>query len=288
MPAQRRLERREHDRDAARRRTEASPRSATIAAPERVVRERPGSARGDAGYRPRRAVGILSEACTDTRTGRRWHAASSARFRALGGCGHVLDRIRRLAGRPYPGRVELAALVALYGVYELVRGFGGEDWAAARAHTADIVALERRLNLFVERDVQDLVGSVAGVPAAARLPLRRPPLRGHRSRPHLGPPAAPARVSVPAHDADRQHRARARRLRPLPGRAAAPREPRLRRHRQHAHGPEPQLRPARQPLQPDRGRAEPPLRLRADRRRRARAARLVPLAPPRSAPPTPR
>ena len=75
------------------------------------------------------------------------------------------DRIRRLTGRPHPGRIELAALAVLYGVYELVRGFGGEDWAAARAHTADIVALERRLNLFVERDVQDLVSSVAGVPA---------------------------------------------------------------------------------------------------------------------------
>lgn len=75
------------------------------------------------------------------------------------------DRIRRLAGRPHPGRIELLALAVLYGVYELVRGFGGEDWAAARAHTADIVALERRLHLFVERDVQSLVGSIAGVPA---------------------------------------------------------------------------------------------------------------------------
>jgi hypothetical protein len=75
------------------------------------------------------------------------------------------DRIRRLAGRPHPGRIELLALAVLYGVYELVRGFGGEDWAAARAHTADIVALERRLHLFVERDVQDLAGSIAGVPA---------------------------------------------------------------------------------------------------------------------------
>ena len=75
------------------------------------------------------------------------------------------DRIRRLAGRPYPGRIELAALAALYGVYELVRGFGGEDWAAARAHTADVVALERRLHLFVERDIQNVVGSITGVPA---------------------------------------------------------------------------------------------------------------------------
>jgi hypothetical protein len=75
------------------------------------------------------------------------------------------DRIRRIADRPYPGRVELAALAVLYGAYELVRGFGGEDWAAARAHTADIVALERRLNLFVEQDVQQLAGLVPGAPA---------------------------------------------------------------------------------------------------------------------------
>jgi len=75
------------------------------------------------------------------------------------------DRIRRLADRPYSGRVELAALAVLYGAYELVRGFGSEDWAAARAHTADIVALERRLNLFVEQDIQDLAGLLPGVPA---------------------------------------------------------------------------------------------------------------------------
>lgn len=50
-----------------------------------------------------------------------------------------LDRLRRLADRPYPGRVELAALAVLYGAYELVRGFGTENWVAARAHTGDIV-----------------------------------------------------------------------------------------------------------------------------------------------------
>ena len=74
-------------------------------------------------------------------------------------------RIRHIADRPYPGRIELAALAVLYGAYELVRGFGGEDWVAARAHTADIVALERRLNLFVERDIQNLASALPGVPA---------------------------------------------------------------------------------------------------------------------------
>ena len=75
------------------------------------------------------------------------------------------DRIRRLADRPYPGRIELAVLAVLYGVYEIVRGFGGEDWVAARAHTGDIVSLERHLHLFVERDVQDFASQVAGLPA---------------------------------------------------------------------------------------------------------------------------
>ena len=115
------------------------------------------------------------------------------------------DRIRRLADRPYPGRIELAALAVLYGAYELVRGFGSENWAAARAHTADIVALERHLNLFVEQDIQNLAALLPGVPALLGLPLRRPPFRGHGRCAHLGTPPAPARVSVPAHDADRQH-----------------------------------------------------------------------------------
>src|SRR5918992_3689707 len=77
----------------------------------------------------------------------------------------LLDRFRRLAARPYPGRIELAALAVLYGAYEIVRGFGGENWVAARAHTADIVALEQRLSLFVERDIQLAAHAIAGIPA---------------------------------------------------------------------------------------------------------------------------
>ena len=69
------------------------------------------------------------------------------------------------AARPHSGRIELAALVVLYGVYELVRGFGGQDWIAARAHTADIVALEQRFSLFVERDIQSAFSAIAGAPA---------------------------------------------------------------------------------------------------------------------------
>jgi hypothetical protein len=104
-------------------------------------------------------------------------------------------RIRRLAGRPHSGRIELAALAVLYGAYELVRGFGGEDWAAARAHTADIVGLERRLGLYVERDVQELASAVSGVPALLGLLYVALHFAGtaavlvwvHRRRPHAFP-----------------------------------------------------------------------------------------------------
>ena len=64
------------------------------------------------------------------------------------------------------GRIEAAAAVALYGVYEVVRGVGGEDWTAARLHTADIVALERSLGIFWEQGVQD---ASAAVPGLARI-----------------------------------------------------------------------------------------------------------------------
>ena len=74
-------------------------------------------------------------------------------------------RLLRTAARPHSGRVELAALAVLYALYELVRGFGGENWIAARANTADIVALERRAGLFVERDVQAAFSAIAGAPA---------------------------------------------------------------------------------------------------------------------------
>jgi hypothetical protein len=56
-------------------------------------------------------------------------------------------------------------MTALYAVYEVVRGFGGEDFAAAAANTRDIVALERHLGVFVERGVQDSVAGLGGVPA---------------------------------------------------------------------------------------------------------------------------
>ena len=226
-----------------------------------------------------------------TRTGRRWLPHRPVVSPLEGWQPHVPSIASADAGRPYPGRIELAALAVLYGAYELVRGFGGRGLGGAPRATPPTSSRSSAASISSSSsDVQDVVGCDHRRAALLGLPLRPAPFRGHRCRPHLGSPAAPARVPVPPHDADRQHGARARRLRHST-------RPRRRGSRTSGfadtvstgHGPEPQLRPARQLLQPDRRRAEPPLRLLADRRRRARRGshRPLPLRA-RSAPPIPR
>ena len=56
-------------------------------------------------------------------------------------------------------------LVALYGLYEVVRGAGGENVQAALAHTADIVAFEQTVGIYVERSVQDAFEAIPFAPA---------------------------------------------------------------------------------------------------------------------------
>jgi hypothetical protein len=67
--------------------------------------------------------------------------------------------------RPHRGVAEVASLFALYGVYELVRGFGDASLDVARRHAADIVALEQRFGVFGERGVQEVAERVPGLPA---------------------------------------------------------------------------------------------------------------------------
>jgi hypothetical protein len=61
--------------------------------------------------------------------------------------------------------VEVASLFALYGIYEVVRGFGSATLDAARANTDQIVALEQRLGVYGERGVQELAEQVPGLPS---------------------------------------------------------------------------------------------------------------------------
>jgi PAP2 superfamily protein len=73
--------------------------------------------------------------------------------------------VRRWLSTAHSGVNELVALTALYGLYEVVRGFGGENLAGALGNTDDIVALERHLGVFVERSVQQSVDGVSLLPA---------------------------------------------------------------------------------------------------------------------------
>ena len=55
--------------------------------------------------------------------------------------------------------------MALYAVYEIVRGQGHATVAAARAHTDWIVHFEQRFHVFGERAVQHAADTVPGAPA---------------------------------------------------------------------------------------------------------------------------
>jgi hypothetical protein len=53
-------------------------------------------------------------------------------------------------------KLEVAVLVALYPVYEIVRGFRNVDLALAKEHAARIVAPEQSLHVFSEMSMQRL------------------------------------------------------------------------------------------------------------------------------------
>jgi len=61
--------------------------------------------------------------------------------------------------------VEGATLVALYGVYELIRGGGNATLSAARSHTDSIVSFERHLHVFDEQSLQNAAHAVPALPS---------------------------------------------------------------------------------------------------------------------------
>ena len=73
--------------------------------------------------------------------------------------------LRALVSSPHRGLVEGATLVALYGVYELIRGGGSATLAAARSHTEKIVDLERHFHVFGERGLQHAAHAVPALPS---------------------------------------------------------------------------------------------------------------------------
>jgi len=78
---------------------------------------------------------------------------------------HTLAMVRSWLSQSHSGAREIAGLAALYGLYEVVRGAGGENVQAAMSHTADIVEVERTLGVYVERSVQEAFEAVPYAPA---------------------------------------------------------------------------------------------------------------------------
>jgi hypothetical protein len=65
--------------------------------------------------------------------------------------------------------VEIAGILVLYGVYELLRGLVSASMPLALEHAHDIVALERDAGVFVEPWVQDAARAVPGLIGALGL-----------------------------------------------------------------------------------------------------------------------
>jgi hypothetical protein len=77
--------------------------------------------------------------------------------------------LRSWFSRSHSGLQELGALVVLYSLYEVVRGVPNENVEAAMRHTAEIVALEQGVGIYIERGVQEAFDAVPGMPTVLGL-----------------------------------------------------------------------------------------------------------------------
>jgi hypothetical protein len=73
--------------------------------------------------------------------------------------------VRSWLSQSHSGAREIGGLVVLYGLYEVIRGAGTENVQAAMSHTADIVAVEQALGVYVERSVQQAFETIPYAPA---------------------------------------------------------------------------------------------------------------------------
>ena len=135
--------------------------------------------------------------------------------------------VRSWLSRSHSGAREIAGLAALYGLYEVVRGAAARTSASRCATPRTSSTSSRRVGaLRRARRAAGVRGASPIAPALLGLAVRAPPLRGHGGRARVDPPAASRPVPDRPHDVRRGDRARARRLRLLSRRAAAPRRAR--------------------------------------------------------------
>lgn len=72
----------------------------------------------------------------------------------MGEGGRPVNVVRRIARSLGSGRREAVIALIAYGAYNVVRGVFGGTLAEGRDNAADVIALEERLGIFVEADLQ--------------------------------------------------------------------------------------------------------------------------------------
>jgi hypothetical protein len=76
---------------------------------------------------------------------------------------HNVRRLPRWLATRHSLRSEAAAVLGLYGLYELARGLVVSDAREAGHHARDVVALERSLHVFLEANVQHAARDLPGL-----------------------------------------------------------------------------------------------------------------------------
>jgi hypothetical protein len=76
---------------------------------------------------------------------------------------HNVRRLQRWLATRHSLRSEAAAVLGLYGLYELARGLVVSDAREADHHAHDVVALERWLHVFLEANVQHAARNLPGL-----------------------------------------------------------------------------------------------------------------------------
>ena len=72
-------------------------------------------------------------------------------------------RLRGWLARAHSLPVEVGLVLAFYVLYEASRGLISNEYGLALQHAEDVAALERRLGIFIEGDVQDAVARLPGL-----------------------------------------------------------------------------------------------------------------------------
>ena len=250
-----------------------SPRATTIVQPGSAVISRQASPRSTSRRKSQRNAAVAAVPIPMRTRFRRQLRMWQVSMRA--GVGR-----RTVQRRRFSGRREVAIGLGVYALYLLAsRRKRGEEGRLQAARNAErVVALERRLGLHVEPQLQELVLPLPALPRRAQRRLRRLERRAHGRLAHAA--VRPAASGVPPLPPRRRadHAGLPAGLLLLPLRAAAlPRPPR--RHDRRRERLRPRLGPGRAALRPARGDAEHPRRLRGRHGGRGRGRGREPGAP---------